>query len=332
MNRFLGIFLIYLLFSLPLLAQFPQGITYQAVIRDGEGRERINESVVLGLAILRGSPTGEQVYAEIHQTATNASGLVNLIVGRGSATQGIFSSIDWGAGPYFIEVSLDGLEIGTMQLLSVPYAFHAQTVEKVELEYSEIRSAPSKVSDFINDAEFITKDELADDDPRNELQTLEYERSSGKLSLLNGNTVDLSPEVIAPISQSLILENVPDLDTIPTNFGSLELDCPSDGVVLLSLNLSFLTFGGRTEGAFGIGTGSGRYNLRRSLMGVLNGAGTDLFRRRYAGAATVFVPVKKGVNTFYATGEKSKGFGESVIRVVGIYFSGMFLPFPNSMP
>ena len=332
MNKIHSLFFIFLLFSIELRAQFPQGITYQAVIRDGEGQERVNEQVVLGLAVLRGSPTGEQVYSEIHQTATNASGLVNLVVGRGSSTQGIFSSIDWESGPYFIEITLDGLEIGTMQLLSVPYAFHAQTVEKVDLAYSEIRNAPSKVSDFVNDADFLSREELADDDPKNELQTLEYEPSSGKLSILNGNAVDISPERIAPVSKSLILENVADLDTVPTNFGSLELDCPTDGVVLLSLNLSFLTFGGRTEGAFGLGTGSGRFNLRRSLMGVLNGEGTVIFRRRFAGSATAFVPVKKGINTFYATGEKSVGFGESTIRVVGIYFSGIFLPFPSPAP
>ena len=332
MNKFHGICFICLLFSLDLLAQFPQGITYQAVIRDGEGQVRQNEQLVLGLAILKGSPAGEQVYAEIHQTATNANGLVNLIVGRGSSTQGLFSSIDWGTGPYFIEISLDGLEIGTMQLLSVPYAFHAQTVEKVDLEYSDIRNAPSKVSDFVNDSDFLTREDLADDNPKNELQTLEFDQSTGDLSLLNGNTVNISPEVIAPVSESLILPNVTDLDTLPTNFGSLELDCPSDGVVLLSLNLSFLTIGGRTEGAFGIGTGAGRYNLRRSLMGVLNGQGTDVFRRRFAGAATVFVPVKKGLNTFYATGQKAKNFGESAIRVAGIYFSGIFLPFPTTAP
>ena len=36
-----------------------------------------------------------------------------------------FSAIDWSAGPYFIEVYVNGSSMGTSELLSVPYALYA---------------------------------------------------------------------------------------------------------------------------------------------------------------------------------------------------------------
>jgi len=39
---------------------------------------------------------------------------------------GSISTIDWSAGPYYIKISVDGVEMGTSQLLSVPYALHAK--------------------------------------------------------------------------------------------------------------------------------------------------------------------------------------------------------------
>jgi len=163
-------------------AQVPQGITYQAVVRDAEGNIRAEETVTLTLTILEESPTGAVVYEEFYTPTTNKAGLVNLVVGEGTVNTGTFSGIDWSQGNLFIRVSLDGLVISTRQLLTVPFAFHAQTVETVDLDYSEVGNAPTRLSEFADDLGVITATDLVDNDAENELQTLS----------LSGNTLSLS--------------------------------------------------------------------------------------------------------------------------------------------
>jgi len=119
--------LISLLISANLLSQVPQGLNYQAVVRNGSGDIRVNVNVQFEFEILQGSALGTAVYSETHDTVTNEFGLVSLIIGTGNTTD-VFADIDWADGPYFIKVSIDGTEMGTSQLVSVPYALHAQTV------------------------------------------------------------------------------------------------------------------------------------------------------------------------------------------------------------
>ncbi len=115
--------LISVLISFNILAQAPESFKYQAIIRDANGDPIVNESVSIGLAILQGSSTGTEVFSEIHSITTNAFGLVNLEIGSVNSTA--FLAINWSAGPYYIEISMDGTTMGTSQLLSVPYALYA---------------------------------------------------------------------------------------------------------------------------------------------------------------------------------------------------------------
>lgn len=116
-------------------AQAPASFKYQAVARDGSGAVLANKSVSFRISILQGTVTGTIVYSERHNISTNEFGLVNLEIGRGTAGVGSMGSINWGSNPYFIKVEMDPaggsnfLWLGTTQLLSVPYALHAKTVE-----------------------------------------------------------------------------------------------------------------------------------------------------------------------------------------------------------
>jgi hypothetical protein len=53
------------------------------------------------------------------------------VVGQGTAPTGTFSTINWGGGSYFLGIELNSgsgyVAMGTTQLLSVPYALHANT-------------------------------------------------------------------------------------------------------------------------------------------------------------------------------------------------------------
>jgi hypothetical protein len=112
-------------------AQAPQGINYQAVVRDAGGNELENQAVSLRMTILENNTT--TVYQETHSATTNDFGLVNLVIGQGTATQGVFADIDWSAGNYFAQTEVDvsgGTNyalMGSQQLMSVPYALFAES-------------------------------------------------------------------------------------------------------------------------------------------------------------------------------------------------------------
>lgn len=112
-------------------AQVPQGFNYQAVARNASGIALVSQPVGLQISLRQGTAAGTIVYTETHAVTSSNIGLLNLVVGNGTPTTGTFSSIDWSAGPYFIEISMDvtgGTSyslMGTQQLMSVPYALYA---------------------------------------------------------------------------------------------------------------------------------------------------------------------------------------------------------------
>ena len=113
------------------LAQAPQGINYQAVVRDANGHEEINTAVVLRFTIHDTLATGTNVFTETDTLATNQFGLANLSIGNGNVVSGIFNTIDWSTGNYFIKTEFDPkggdnyTVMGTSQMMSVPYSRRA---------------------------------------------------------------------------------------------------------------------------------------------------------------------------------------------------------------
>jgi hypothetical protein len=114
-------------------AQAPSKFNYQAVARDGSGIFLPNQAVRLQISIRQGSASGTIVYTESHAVTTTNIGLINVAIGTGVVSSGSFGAINWGAGPYFIEMGLDvngGTNytiLGTQQFLSVPYAMFADS-------------------------------------------------------------------------------------------------------------------------------------------------------------------------------------------------------------
>ncbi len=112
-------------------AQTPQGFNYQAVVRNNSGIPLINQSVGIQINIHQTTSTGTIVYTETHTLMANNIGLINLIVGGGVPQNGtLFNTIDWSAGPYFIEISVvtSGqplTSMGSQQLMSVPYSLYS---------------------------------------------------------------------------------------------------------------------------------------------------------------------------------------------------------------
>ena len=118
--------------SLNSFGQAPEGFKYQAVVRDAGNLILNNQAVGMQLTIQQGGIGGTAVYTETFAVTTNVYGLVNLEIGSGTTTDD-FTTIDWSAGPYFMETAVDvtgGTSysvMGTSQLMSVPYALYAKT-------------------------------------------------------------------------------------------------------------------------------------------------------------------------------------------------------------
>ena len=131
-------------------AQTPEKVSYQAIVRANDNSLVSNSMVSVMLLIRQRSTTGNIVYQEKHIKSTNTNGLLSLEIGTGTATIGSFNQIVWSQGPYFIETQVDitgGSNynvIGTSQLLSVPYALHAKTAERVI--GGSISAGPSKAT------------------------------------------------------------------------------------------------------------------------------------------------------------------------------------------
>ena len=128
----LGHLFVLMLIRSSLLAQTPQKLSYQAVIRSGSNALITSAPVGMQISILKGSSTGLAIYVETQTPNTNANGLVSVEIGSGTIVTGTFVGIDWAAGPYFIKSEIDptgGVAysiIGESELMSVPYALHAE--------------------------------------------------------------------------------------------------------------------------------------------------------------------------------------------------------------
>ncbi len=132
-QRLIYFVLFFVCATLSLSAQFtPQGFNYQSIVRDADGDPLTNQTVTLLFSLRSGAPNGPVAYSEKQAVSTNEFGLVNLIIGQGGVPLlGDFNAINWGGGAKYLTVSVETTpnvfdEIGTTQLMSVPYALYAQ--------------------------------------------------------------------------------------------------------------------------------------------------------------------------------------------------------------
>ncbi len=134
----LQVFLIILCLSISgVFAQAPEKLSYQAIVRNSNSMVLANTNISMRVSILKTSANGTAVYVETQTPTTNANGLVSIEIGAGTKVSGTFNTINWANNIYFIKTEIDiaggsSYNItGTSQLISVPYALHAKTAEKI---------------------------------------------------------------------------------------------------------------------------------------------------------------------------------------------------------
>lgn len=117
--------LVSLFFVFTIQAQIPQGINYQAIIRDAGGVPLPKTTNVTVEFIIKNA--NSEVFNQTQTTTvSNDFGLVNLVIGLGD--EAVLAAFDWSATPCTIEVKANNVSLGTQTMVSVPYAFRCGSV------------------------------------------------------------------------------------------------------------------------------------------------------------------------------------------------------------
>jgi hypothetical protein len=113
------------------LGQAPQFIPYQAVARDAAGLIVPNQNIGLRFTIHDQTFNGPAAWQEEQNIVSNAMGLVVLNLGVNQS----MATVDWSNGLKFLQVEMDIAggsnysDMGTQQMMSVPYALFAAQSE-----------------------------------------------------------------------------------------------------------------------------------------------------------------------------------------------------------
>ena len=137
------------------MAQAPMSFTYQSVVRNRNGQLVSNSTVGVRISI-RQSSSGIVVYTNEYSTRTNANGLFSIVIGDSANS---IDAINWAAGPYLLQSEVDpnggsNYTASTVQqMLSVPYALYANTVDG---KIKDLNAVERQVLSISNDTLFLT--------------------------------------------------------------------------------------------------------------------------------------------------------------------------------
>jgi uncharacterized protein (TIGR02145 family) len=137
-------------------AQAPALIPYQAIARNAAGEPLASSTLNARFTIHDGTATGTNVWQELQTVSTTALGLFTVQLGSSVA----LSSVNWANGAKFMQVEIDlgqgFVDIGTQQLLSVPYALHSSSASTA-LSAGDGISNVSLTGDtlFLNNGSFV---------------------------------------------------------------------------------------------------------------------------------------------------------------------------------
>ena len=107
--------------TLQVRAQQKNYINYQGVARNSDNELMEQEIIEIGIALKFGSVDAAAQYQETHSITTDANGVFNLQIGSGNSGGGSYANLPWGEAA-FVAVSFNGTEVGTTELMAVPYA------------------------------------------------------------------------------------------------------------------------------------------------------------------------------------------------------------------
>ena len=191
------ILLIAILFSGTGIAQTAQKnfINYQGVARSADNELMASEEMTIGLSLRFGASNAAIEYEENHALTTDANGVFSLKIGNGSAVSGDYNALPWGGMATFVTVTVNGNEVGTTEMMAVPYAISSgdaddQTATEVPYDNAISGLTATNTQEAID--ELVGSGAVdADADPTNEIQTISFDIATNELSLTDGGVVTL---------------------------------------------------------------------------------------------------------------------------------------------
>ena len=296
-------------------------LNYQAVIIDpkaidipGEnitGQALSNGKVCMKFSLL--SSSGGLEYEETQQSTTDEFGLVSLEIGRGSNVAGIyknFESIVWNANlkSLKVSVSFDGCssfkQVSAQPLTYTPYALYAEAVD-----YKNVTSAPTKLSQFSNDPEFIiTKD----------LDPLKKDIVKNTNQIVSNQI--LTDESFKTVNQSLtglntsVAKNASDINAVSSNLSGLDNRVNDQGN---TINNNYNQLSGQ------IGSVNNRVTDTQTTVGNLGGTFESLSNKSTAtalGTSNDLYPTQNAVKVYVdqsLTNASSAGVPNATASVFG---------------
>ncbi|WP_317896730.1 beta strand repeat-containing protein [Aurantibacillus circumpalustris] len=124
------VFLSLHLISVGIFAQSPYFINYQGTARLADGTPLESRTIRIQFSIRQTSSSGSIIATETQQLQTNALGLFSTQIGKTAN----LANINWQGNAHFLEVGIDTsggsnfVILGAQQMVSVPYAMHANSV------------------------------------------------------------------------------------------------------------------------------------------------------------------------------------------------------------
>ena len=191
------ILLIAILFSGTGIAQTLQKnfINYQGVARSAGNELMASEDMTIGISLRFGASNAAIEYEENHALTTDANGVFSMKIGGGSTVSGDYDTLPWGSLATYVTVTINGNEVGTTEMMAVPYAISsgdADDQSAAEVPYDNAISglAATNTQEAID--ELVGSGAVdADADPTNEIQTISFDIATNELSLTNGGVVTL---------------------------------------------------------------------------------------------------------------------------------------------
>ena len=262
-------------------AQESLGFNWQSVIREpgDQGIPMVNQPIELGFSIVDGENV--TLYSETHSETTNSFGLVNVVIGKGTAQSGDFEDIEWGQPDLFLFISVDGETTSKQQFQIVPRSKKA--TDMVLSDLKDVSGAENPSSGQVlkyengqwrpavdeNTIQTITKDEnkLILSNGGGEVTITSTEYLAGEGIQISGNTIINQGDLDG--SDDLLKENVFGGDVIGT-YDNLRLKSNTVGSEVIqngSISSEDLGSLGAQEGQV-LKFSSGRWEPRNDLKGI----------------------------------------------------------------
>ena len=121
-----------LLSMITVMAQAPQGFSYQAVLRSPNGEIMANKDVNLRISLRAKAIDGNICYQETHEVTTSTGGVIAVVVGQGGSPSVDFATVPWSQGIFLqteVKNNSGWIDMGTSQIMAVPFSLHAQTAD-----------------------------------------------------------------------------------------------------------------------------------------------------------------------------------------------------------